>query len=149
MHVEGIECWLVLLSWHGFITNATTEYCLWTGLEESTDELHLERFIEMSCQEHCVIDKAKQFAEHAYRSIEGITSLYLSADEVLTEPKAWFPFTTSAQNLCRHKSWKFSTFIHCTFPDQERVGIWYFLTSSRIFCRRALKNGEWKPRLME
>ena len=33
-----------------------------------------------------VIDTPKPFAEHADKAVKGITSLYLSAEEVLIEP---------------------------------------------------------------
>ena len=45
------------------------------------------------------------------------------------------------------ENWKVSIFIHCTFSDQERVEFDTFWRHIYIFCRRALKNGEWKPGL--
>ena len=36
--------------------------------------------------EKCVIDTPKQFAEYAESAAKGITSLYLSTEEVLKEP---------------------------------------------------------------
>ena len=53
-----------------------------------------------------------------------------------------------AREICADpESWNCSTFIYCTFSDQERVEFDTFWRHHVSFCRRTLEKGEWKPRL--
>ena len=44
------------------------------------------RIYQDEMSEKCVIDTPQQFADHAEKTITGITSLYFPEEEVLIEP---------------------------------------------------------------
>ena len=71
----------------------------------------------------CVIDTPKQFAEHADKSIKGITSLYLPSDEVMTEPDGMDLSPKIPETLKIHM-------IKCLFDHQKVSYIEFYKTAS-------------------
>ena len=59
-------------------------------------------------------------------------------------------FHSRKREICADlESWNFSIFIYCTFSDQDRVEFDNFWRHRVSFCKRALKNGEWKPQMVK